>query len=84
MVSSRSLSQISRRARREVDESLVTATAVVFLFSGYESTAVTLSFTCYELARNPHVQKKLQVGGSIERALSIQYFSNVTQLTLLE
>ena len=31
-----------------------------FLFAGNDTTAVTLSFTSYELAINPDVQEKLQ------------------------
>ena len=32
----------------------------LILNAGYETTATALSFTAYDLALNPHVQKKLQ------------------------
>ena len=38
---------------------MVAQIAVVML-AGYETTSTALGFTAYELALNPHVQKKLQ------------------------
>ncbi|TNN34722.1 Cytochrome P450 3A40 [Liparis tanakae] len=34
--------------------------AMIFLFAGYETTSSSLSFASYNLARNPHVMKRLQ------------------------
>jgi hypothetical protein len=41
------------------DEEVV-ANSIGFLFAGNETTAITLSFTSYELALNPDIQEKLQ------------------------
>ena len=38
----------------------VVANSIGFLFAGYETTAVSLSFAAYELALHPDVQEKLQ------------------------
>lgn len=34
--------------------------AMIFLFAGYETTSSSLTFLAYNLARNPHVMKRLQ------------------------
>eukprot|EP01050_Picozoa_sp_SAG11_P050609 SAG11_NODE_28303_length_323_cov_0.696429_1_plen_86_part_10 len=37
-------------------------TVASLIFAGHDTTSNTLSWCCYELARNPNVQRKLQVG----------------------
>lgn len=39
---------------------LVTAQCFVIFLGGFETSSSALSFTLFELARNTHVQKKLQ------------------------
>lgn len=34
--------------------------AMIFIFAGYETSSSSLSFLSYNLARHPHVMKKLQ------------------------
>ena len=36
------------------------AQIAVVMLAGYETTSTALGFTAYELALNPHVQKKIQ------------------------
>ena len=36
------------------------AQIAIVMLAGYETTSTALGFTAYELALNPHVQKKLQ------------------------
>ncbi|KAK4874003.1 hypothetical protein RN001_013363 [Aquatica leii] len=44
----------------ELSEEDIAAQAIVFIFGGFDSSAALLSFTAYELAMNPYIQKKLQ------------------------
>lgn len=34
--------------------------AMIFIFAGYETSSSTMGFTAYNLAMNPHIQKRLQ------------------------
>jgi cytochrome P450 len=43
-----------------VDETMIIATATVMLVAGYETTGSTMSFIFWLLARNPHIQERLQ------------------------
>lgn len=53
----------------------ITAQAMIFFISGFETSSTFLSFLAYELTKNPDVQKRLQMeideteketGGKIE------------------
>ncbi len=46
---------------KDLDEGAIVATAMVILLAGYDTTAITLSYVAYELARNPEVMKRCQV-----------------------
>lgn len=50
----------SKVKKHDFDEDTIVATAIVFLVAGYDTTGSTLAWTCYELAKNPHVQDKLR------------------------
>lgn len=43
--------------------------SVLFLFAGYETTALTLGYLAYNLARNPSYQEKLcqEIDATLER-----------------
>lgn len=43
----------------ELDENTLVGNCLMFLTEGSETSAITLTYTVYELARNPTVQQKL-------------------------
>ena len=45
---------------RKLTNEMITIHSITFMLAGYESTASTLSYTCYLLALHPHIQEKLQ------------------------
>merc|ERR1712213_287145 len=45
---------------KNLDEMSFIGTAMVFLVAGYDTTGMTLSWICYELAKNPDLQRRLQ------------------------
>ena len=64
-------------------------TAMVFLVAGYDTTGMTLSWICYELAKNPDLQRRLQeevdaayeaAGGETPDYTDIQGFTFLDQL----
>lgn len=43
----------------EITDSIIAAQAFIFYFGGFDTSAATLAFMSYELARNPDIQDKL-------------------------
>ena len=56
----------NKKAKHNMDETTVVATALVLLVAGYDTTGMTLSFLSYAMSKNPEVQAKLQ--GEIDQA----------------
>jgi len=52
--------KLKNSKRKQLDESMIVATAMVLLVAGYDTTGMTLSYLSYELANNPEVQERLQ------------------------
>ena len=74
---------------KNLDEMSFIGTAMVFLVAGYDTTGVTLSWICYELAKNPDLQSRLQeevdtayeaAGGKTPDYNDIQGFTFLDQL----
>ena len=42
------------------DELDIVASAILFMVAGSDTSANTLAFTCYQLAKNPEIQEKLK------------------------
>ena len=42
------------------DEKTIVSTAMVLMAAGYDTTAMTLAFAAYELAKKPDIQIKVQ------------------------
>ena len=55
---------------KDLDEMSFIGTAMVFLVAGYDTTGMTLSWICYELAKNPDLQRRLQE--ELEQARRLQ------------
>ncbi|XP_058448808.1 uncharacterized protein LOC131428780 [Malaya genurostris] len=51
---------INLRNKKEITELDITAHGVTFFLDGFETSSVAISFTLYELAKNPGVQKRLR------------------------
>merc|ERR1711971_1335436 len=74
---------------KDIDEMGFIGTAMVFLVAGYDTTGMTLSWICYELAKNPDLQRRLQeevdaayeaAGGKTPDYNDIQGFTFLDQL----
>jgi len=74
---------------KDLDEMSLIGTAMVFLVAGYDTTGMTLSWICYELAKNPDLQRRLQeevdaayeaAGGKTPDYNEIQGFTFLDQL----
>ncbi|XP_047033335.1 cytochrome P450 6B5-like [Helicoverpa zea] len=48
----------SKKITMKVDEELLLAQCIVFFAAGYETSAGTMSYTLFELAKNPEAQKR--------------------------
>ena len=46
--------------KKDFDELTLIATAMVMLVAGYDTTGTTMSYICFELARNPDIQRRLR------------------------
>ena len=46
--------------KKTLTDKEIVGNAITFMLVGYETTANALSYTCYLLALNPHVQERLQ------------------------
>merc|ERR1719495_339797 len=52
--------QLKILKKSTLDEEAIVATALVIMVAGYDTTGSTLSFVCYQLAKNPDVQERLR------------------------
>merc|ERR1712181_71272 len=52
---------------KDIDEMGFIGTAMVFLVAGYDTTGMTLSWICYELAKNPDLQRRWRENSGLQR-----------------
>lgn len=76
----------NKRAQLEIDNDLLVAQCIVFFAAGFETSATTLSFTLYELAKNEEAQRKAQaeVDAFLHKHGNKVEYSCVTELPYLE
>ena len=55
------LDAMAEDAKNQLDDLSIIATAFIMIVAGYDTTAQTMSYAAYELAKNPAVQEKLRV-----------------------
>lgn len=69
----------------EVNEELLLALCVLFFVAGYETSSSTLSFSLFELAKNPEAQEKVlkEVDAYLASRGSVQY-DCITELPFLD
>jgi cytochrome P450 len=51
-------------SKSKLDEIVVVASAMVMLFAGYDTTAISMAVCAWQLALNPEIQRRLQGGGA--------------------
>ena len=51
---------LNHKGKRSYDELTLIATAMTLLVAGYDTTGQTMSYFCFEVARNPSIQRRLQ------------------------
>jgi cytochrome P450 family 6 len=69
----------------EFNELTIVATALVLLVAGYDTTGSTLSFLCYQLAKNPEIQDRLraeiqEVTGDSDEEVTYDHLSKMTYM----
>ena len=67
--------KLSHKVSKELDEMSIVSTALVILIAGYDTTATTLAFACYQLAKHPQVQDRLreEIDRIVDDADNISY-----------
>jgi len=48
------------KKKKQLDELVIVATAMILLVAGYDTTGMLLSYLAYETSKNPEIQEKLQ------------------------
>ena len=74
---------------KNLDDMSIIGTAMGFLVAGYDTTGMALSWICYELAKNPDLQRQVQdkvdavyesMGGNTPDYTDVQGFTFLDQL----
>ena len=52
--------KMEHKGKKSFNEITLVATAMTLMVAGYDTTGQTMSYICFELARNPKIQRRLQ------------------------
>lgn len=82
-------SKANRKSKFEITDEIITAQVVIFIFAGFETVSTMLSYTVYELALNPDIQKRLRdeidgVNGELtyDNLMGMKYLDNIISESL--
>lgn len=76
----------NKKTNLVVDDPLLIAQCLTFFAAGFETTASTLSFTLYEIAKNQEVQKKVheEIDGFLKRHNNQISYESLKELTYVD
>lgn len=76
----------SKQLSVELTDHMITAQAFIFYAAGYETSATTMSFLLYELAKNPDIQEKLhdEIMEVLQRHEGKMTYETLQDMTYLE
>ncbi|XP_041980388.1 cytochrome P450 6B5-like [Aricia agestis] len=70
----------------EITNDVIAAQAFVFYAAGYETSATTMTFMLYELAKHPHIQDKLcqEIDEVLAKSDNLVTYDTLTQLPYMD
>ncbi|KAK5640999.1 hypothetical protein RI129_009546 [Pyrocoelia pectoralis] len=60
MVEESDFGKTNRNSKLEITDEIITSQVMIFFFAGFDTVSTMMSYTIYELAINPDVQKRLR------------------------
>ncbi|XP_059061353.1 cytochrome P450 6B2-like [Achroia grisella] len=74
-----------KQVHLEISDSIIAAQSFVFFAGGYETSATTMSFMLYLLAKNPHIQDKLhkEIDETLDKHNSELTYEIIKEMTYL-
>ncbi|KAK5641054.1 hypothetical protein RI129_009601 [Pyrocoelia pectoralis] len=60
MVEESDFGKTNRKSKLEITDEIITAQVMIFFFAGFDTVSTMMSYTIYELALNPDLQKRLR------------------------
>ncbi|XP_075984133.1 cytochrome P450 6B2-like [Anticarsia gemmatalis] len=79
-------SEFGKKVNLEINDDLLVAQCFLFFAAGYETSATTLSFTMYELAKHPEIQERVlqEVDEYLRRNDNVLKYECITEMPYLD